>query len=339
MLSATAGLAKRAHAGIGRHPVVRRLLGAAFAVVLVAALGAVLAGQDWAVVWATFAGQDRGRIGLLLGGALLATMAGLIPGIVSWRVILQDLGPPVGRAHVVRIFFVQFLARYLPRGVGLVATVTLAKAAGITFARLASTMALSMIVALTTGLTLGLAAGVHVLGTHGGWLVLAAVAVAVLVVRPRLVNRAAGLLMRLLRRPPPERSVSARGMRLAIAAQSLSWLVSGLHLWLLAIMMGAPVAGSLALCVGAFSLAMVAGTLAFVVPDGIGIRESILTAALVTVLPLPSALVVTLASRVVGTVSDVLLGGVALGGAELELRRNRSRSGNVAEPVQEQVAA
>ncbi|MFD0473205.1 lysylphosphatidylglycerol synthase domain-containing protein [Nonomuraea thailandensis] len=113
-------------------------------------------------------------------------------------------------------------------------------------------------------------------------------------------------------------------MRLAVTWQSLSWVVTGLHLWPLAIAMGAPASRSLLLCVGAFTLATSVGIAAVFIPDGIGVREAVLTAALSVVLPTPAAAVVALASRLVSTVSEVLLGAAALAIAEYLVRRGRA---------------
>ena len=115
--------------------------------------------------------------------------------------------------------------------------------------------------------------------------------------------------------------MSARGVRLSVGWQTLSWLISGVHLWLLAIAMSAPPARALPLCVGAFAVATVVGLLAVVMPNGIGVREAVLLAALTAVLPVPSAAVVALASRLVSTVSEVVLGGAALAVTEVLHRR------------------
>lgn len=302
-----------------------RVFAGVFVLVLIGALGMALAGQDWSVVTVVLEQRDSGQIAVLLAGAVLVSVAGLFFGLLSWRVVLLELGPPVSAARVVRIFFVGFLAKYVPGKVpGLIALTKVASSSGVTFGRLMSAGALTMSLVVLTGLTIGLLAGVQVLGAQVVWLVLAAVLIAVVLVRPQLINRGAHLLLRLLRKSEPARSASSRGVRLAVAAQSVSWLISGLHLWLLAIAVGAPPARSLALCVGAFSLATTVGLLAVVLPDGIGVREAVLAAALTVVLPVPAAAVVALASRLVSTVSEIAVGGVALTVAEVVHRRTQT---------------
>ncbi|MGJ6964753.1 lysylphosphatidylglycerol synthase domain-containing protein [Streptosporangium sp. G11] len=300
-----------------------RALIAAFALILVGAVVVALAGQDWSVVSVMLARSDGGQIGLLLAGALLTSMAGLGFGYLAWRAVLFELGPPIGEPRVARVFFVTFLSKYVPGKVpGLIAATKVATANGVGFGRLMGTAALSMSLVLLTGLTIGLLAGVHMLGTQVAWLVAAAtVMIVVVLVRPQLVNHGAQLLLRVLRRPDPTRSASARGIRLAVVAQAVSWLVTGLHLWLLAIAMGADPVRSLGLCVGAFTLATTVGMLTVVLPDGIGVREAVLTAALTVVLPAPAAALVAVASRLVSTVSEVALGAMALAAAEVVIRR------------------
>ncbi|SNS87075.1 hypothetical protein SAMN05216276_101850 [Streptosporangium subroseum] len=299
-----------------------RVLVIAFVLVLVGTLGATLAGQDWSVVAVVLAQRDSGQIALLLAGALLASTVGLILGFLSWRVVLLELGSPVSGPRVARVFFVVFLSKYVPGKVpGLIASAKVATANGVGLARLMSTAALSMSLVLLTGLTIGLLAGVQMLGAQVAWLAAAAaLLIVVVLVRPQLVNHGANLVLRLLRQPDP-RSASARGIRLAVVAQAVSWLVTGLHLWLLAVAMGADPLRSLGLCVGAFTLATTVGMLTVVIPDGIGVREAVLAAALTVVLPAPAAAVVAVASRLISTVSEVALGAAALAAAEVVIRR------------------
>ncbi|WDZ83528.1 lysylphosphatidylglycerol synthase domain-containing protein [Micromonospora cathayae] len=300
-----------------------RVLAVVFGVAVVVAVGRALAGQDWSVVAVLLARRDGTEIGLLLAGALLAATVGPLIGMLSWRVILLELGPPVRLTRVMRIFLVGFLAKYVPGKVpGIVAAVKVATANGVTLPRMLVAGTLSTLLVHLTGLSVGLLTGGQVLGGQAGWLVLAALPVLVAVAWPRTLDRLVALVLRLARRPEPARSVSGRAVRVAVGWQTLSWLVSGVHLWLLAVAMGADPAASLPLCVGAFGLATVVGVLAVVVPDGLGVREAALTGALALVLPVPSAVAVAVASRLVTTVGEVVLGGAALAVVEIVHRRS-----------------
>ncbi len=299
-----------------------QLAAAVFIVVVVVAVGRQLAAQDWSVVGVLLTQRDRTQVGLLFGGALLLAAAGPLLGMLAWRAVLLAGGPPVSLPRVLRVFFVGYLAKYVPGKVpGMVAAVKVALDNGVTLPRMLGTGVFTMVLVHLTGLTVGLLAGARLLGDRAAWLALAALPVALLLWRPDLVVRAGLLAVRLLRRPVPDTLCSGRELRVAVVTQSLSWIVSGLHLWLLAIAVGAPPARSLLLCVGAFSLATVLGLLSFITPDGLGVREAVLLSTLSLVLPVPAATVVALASRLVTTVSEAVLGGAGLAAAEILHRR------------------
>ncbi|MEV4759253.1 lysylphosphatidylglycerol synthase domain-containing protein [Micromonospora sp. NPDC049559] len=306
----------------------------AFGLVVAVAVARALAGQDWSVVAVLLGRRDAAQVGLLLAGALAAATAGPLLGMLSWRAVLLELGPPVDAIRVMRIFFVGFLAKYVPGKVpGIVAAVRVATSNGVTLPRMLLAGTLTTLLVHLTGLAVGLLTGARLLGGRAAWLLLAAVPVLVAVGWPGLVGRAAGLLLRLLGRAEPARSPSPRAVRVAVAWQTLSWLVSGVHLWLLAVAMGAEAGSALPLCVGAFALATVLGVLAVVVPDGLGVREAVLSAALALLLPVPSAVAVAVASRLVTTVGEVVLGGAALGVVEIVHRRSSAKAAAVGEEM------
>ncbi|MEV6692129.1 lysylphosphatidylglycerol synthase domain-containing protein [Micromonospora sp. NPDC051196] len=294
-----------------------RLVNRAFTVVFVVALtvGLVLfvRSQDWAPV-AELAGRlDPWRVGVALAGALLINAVGLLLGMVSWRAIFVDLGAPVDRWTAYRLFFVGFLAKFVPgRFVALPVLLRMGKEIEVGPVRLAGVFLLSWAVVAMTGMTVALAAGPALLSGATWWLLLATIPLIGLVVRPDLLNRGIALAARLLRRPPPQVVASPAGLRRAVAAQSLSWVVSGHHLWLLAVAAGAPPLRSYLICVAGFAAAAVAGLAVVVAPDGLGVREAVLMLGLATVLPVAVATPVVLISRLVCALSEVAVGGGGL---------------------------
>lgn len=312
----------------GRWRVLWRIAGAVFLLALVAALVLTLRRQDWTVVGTLLARRGGPEVTLLLLASLAVNVLGLGFGFLAWRVILLELGPPVAAASVLRIFVVGFLSKYVPGKVpGMAATARVAHTAGVGLVRLAGAGALSMSLGLLTALTIGLFAGAEVLGDRAGWLLLAPAVLLAVLVWPQAVNRVAHWMLRLMRREPAGRMAAPRPIRLTVAWQSVSWVITGLHLWVLAVAMGAPPLRSLALTVGAFSLATAVGLVAVFTPDGIGVREAVLTAALAVVLPVPAAAVVALASRLVCTVAEIGMGSVALVAVEIARRRSRAATG------------
>lgn len=303
--------------------VVRPVLLAAFLLAIAVGLAGALRGQNWSVL----ASLTAPRSLALAAAAFAANSVAMFLSMVAWRALLVDLGSDssgggqVSAVLSARIYYVGFLAKYVPgRLLPLLANIRMGRAAGVKAGRMATVYVLTMVISSLTGLTVGLlAAGAF--GGPGAALLLAALPVAAFAARPDLVNRAAGAAARLLRRPAPEARASGRGVRRSIAAQLLCWLAAGLQLWLLAIAQGAPAVRALPVCVGAFALGTVGGVVVVLAPDGIGVREAILLVALTTVLPLPAATAVVVASRLVCTLSEITAAGAALAAAELARRR------------------
>ncbi|MER5454386.1 lysylphosphatidylglycerol synthase domain-containing protein [Micromonospora sp. NPDC002389] len=309
-----------------------RWLNRAFTVAFVVALtiGLVLfvRSQDWTPV-ATLAGRlDPWRVGAAVSAALLVNALGLLLGVASWRAIFVDLGAPVDKWTAYRLFFVGFLTKFVPgRFVALPVLLRMGREIEVGPVRLAGVFLLSWAVVAMTGMTLGVAAGPAVLSGATWWLLLASVPLLVLVVRPDLLDTALVLVTRLLRRPPPQVRASPAGLRRAVAAQSLSWFVSGHHLWLLAVAAGAPPLRSYLVCVAGFAAATVAGLAVVVAPDGLGVREAVLMIGLSTVLPVAVATPVVLVSRLVCALSEVAVGGGGLLLAQYLHRRRLRRGG------------
>ncbi|MFD4694232.1 hypothetical protein [Streptomyces sp. NPDC058463] len=321
-----------------------RLLQRAFTTVLLVGMAVAVMmfvrGQDWSVLATEMRSRPPGSFALLVGLALLANAVAVLAALLAWWSMLSavnaDVAPTaegggltaVGAA---RIFFVGQFAKYMPGKVfGFVLSVKMGRAMGIPAARTATAWLLTLVIGLLTAASAGLVAGPQVLGGSEAWLAAAsAVPLAVILLRPQLVNEAATVVARLRRRPPPAITLPGRVIRRNVVIQMLSWLFGGIQLWCLAIALGAPPARSLPLCVGAFALGAAAGVFAVFTPDGLGVREVILLSALGAVLPLPAAGVVAVISRLVVAVSELITAGLGLAVTEV-LRR---RAGAPAAPV------
>ncbi len=296
----------------------RRLLLAVAIAGLCAAVVFALKDQQWSAVTALTGPSDLA----LLTGAFALNCLGLFVAMLAWRALLRGLDVRIGLLPAARIYFVGILAKLVPGRVwSLVANLRMGNAIGIPQPRMAAAYVLSIPVTLLTGLAIGLIGAPTALGGQAAWLGLAALALAVLAAKPDLVNRLTVTLTRILRRPAPQTGASASGIRWAIAAQSFSWLIAGVHLWLLAVAAGAPVWRSLPLCLGAFGFAAVLSALIIFLPDGIGAREAMLIAALTTLLPLPAATTVVVLSRLICTLSEVVVAAVTLAAARFAVRR------------------
>ena len=89
------------------------------------------------------------------------------------------------------------------------------------------------------------------------------------------------------------------------------WLLLGASFWLCASGLVTVPADDLALYMGAFTVAWLAGLLAIYAPGGLGVREAVLVALLHGRIGAADALVVAAAPRLVLVLADVLLAAVS----------------------------
>lgn len=242
--------------------------------------------------------------------AWLLVLAGSVAAMLAWRAVFPPDGRPKTWRAAAGIFFVGQLGTYIPGG-GWQAVLHLymGRRTGIAASRIITAFALSIAVSVSGGLTLGLAAAPAVLGTHAWWLMLPALAALAGIVRPRLLS---GLMSRALRRwrAGPATAPSAGQIRSACALSLLSWSLHGAQLWVLAVALGAPALRALPLCLGGMVLAILAGSFLPITPGGMGIREVVLTIALVGVLPQPAIVIALAISRLGYLAADAVLAGV-----------------------------
>ncbi len=312
--SALDGAAPEAGGRLRRRLKVGAQIGAGL---LLFAIVALAVSRDWRDVHATLVRISAWE--LVLSGLLV--LAGLGASVLVWRRSLDELGSRVRITEASKIYLIGQLGKYLPGSVwAFFAQMELARKAGVPRSRSFT----ASIVAVCINLVTGLAVGTLVIPSvaHGdAWRYVAIVALFFVLIAglsPPVLTRLIDLLMRVVKRPRLERSISWKGM-LAGSAWSLgSWVAYGLSLWVLAVGAGAPVGKSLPLCLAGVALAMTAGFIVVVVPSGIGVREAVLVAALAPVLQTSAALAVALVLRLLFTLGDL-----AAAAAVTPVRMNR----------------
>lgn len=256
----------------------------------------------------------------------LAAFAGIWLGPLMWRAVLASLGSPIRVRDASMIFLVGQLGKYVPGSVwALVLQMELGKAVGLTrlrsFTSSIVTTGLGAVASLVVGL---LALPVIVDGNRELLWIFVLLPFGLVMLHPRPLNRCVSLGLRLLRRGQLPQPLTGGAIVRVTALGFASFGLFGAHLWLLAGAVGSADLELLVLCTGTMALAMMAGLLAFFLPSGIGAREVVIVAALLTVLPSGQALALAVASRVVFTVVDL----ASAGGAAL-LARRRATPGAV----------
>jgi uncharacterized membrane protein YbhN (UPF0104 family) len=251
--------------------------------------------------------------------ALAVSAAFSLLGTVSllglWMSVLRGLGALVPLGEAWRVFFISQLGKYLP---GLVWPALVQMEAGPRWGVRRSVMLtgnLLMIAVLTasgvvTGLVL-LPGSVGLAGAAG----LAAWALAGLLVViclwPRLLIEIIDRVFALFRREPPQLTTSPRDMAVSFTWAFATWLLYGLHVWVLVRSVGGSGADAWVAATGGIALGWALGLVAVLAPAGIGVRDAILVAVLAPLVGRSPALAVALASRGLLAVTDIVLAAVA----------------------------
>jgi uncharacterized membrane protein YbhN (UPF0104 family) len=168
---------------------------------------------------------------------------------------------------------------------------------------------------VVAGLGVGLIALPSLVVANPVWWVLVPVLLAALVpvARPELLGRLLGVAQRLLRRPAREAVLPDRKTLVAVTGlMALGWVISGLHVTVLAVALGADVGPALVAGVGGFALAVVTGIAAVVLPSGLGVRELVLGLTVATLVTGPGLVTLVALSRVLLTAADLVSTAVVL---------------------------
>ncbi len=243
-----------------------------------------------------------------VAGALIAVIAGLGCMMLSWRALLADLGSPLPLRPAIRVLFVGQLAKYVPGAVWAAgAQMELGRAYQVPRTRSATAAATSMLVALATALlTAAVALPLNsASAARHYWWALVLVLPALIGLYPPLTSFLLNHALRLVRRPPLERRISAAGMSRAVGWALLGWGFFSLHAWLLISSMTGAGLEVFPMAAGAFALAWSVGFILVPLPGGAGAREAALVFALQPIMPRPSAIVIAAVSRLVMTVADL----------------------------------
>jgi hypothetical protein len=260
-----------------------------------------------------------GHLGVLpVAGALLAVLLGLAAGMQEWRALLAALGSPLPARAAARVVFIGQLGKYVPGSIWpVLAQMELGRAYQVPRRRSATASLLTMLFSLAAGLLAALLTLPWLAGGATAGYRWAFVLVPVLVagLHPRVLNPVLRRLLRLVGRAPLDQPLTGRAVATALAWALASWVPYGAQVWLLAARLGAPPGRAAVVAVGGFAFAWCVGFLAVFVPAGVGVREVLLVAALGTVLTVGDATAVALVSRLLMTLGDLCVAGLAVLGS------------------------
>ena len=258
--------------------------------------------------------QTIGPANMVLAGAIAGI--GGVPGMFGWRVLLAGMGTRLKLPVALRVYFLGGLARYLPGGVWpAVAHAAMARPLREPPGRLAAAFLASQALAVVAGLAVGLLSLPTLVMADPRWWILlpALLGSLVLLAEPRLLRAALSPAARLLRRGAPPTLPDRRTLLTATGLMVFGWLISGIHIAILAIALGADTVAAGTVGIGGFALSVVAGVLSIVLPSGLGARELVLGLTLATLLSGPALVTVVAVSRVLITITDVASTAIVLG--------------------------
>jgi hypothetical protein len=264
-----------------------------------------------------------------VAAAMAAVMASVFAIFLCWQAVLSDLGSRLPLLSGMRVFFLGQLGKYVPGSVWpLLAQMELGRDYKVPRRTSGAALVIFMLLHLGIGLLIA-ALALPLLGHDAlrryGW-ALVVLPIAAVVLYPPVLNRILATGLRLARREPMPKPLSPRGVLRAVAWSLVSWLLAGLHIWILARMLDVHGGSTLlARSIGAFAIAWSVGFLVVIAPAGGGARDAALIVLLSTGIGAARATVIAVVSRLLLTLGDLGWGGV--GGAVG--RRRRSRSGSV----------
>ncbi|MGV8978015.1 MAG: lysylphosphatidylglycerol synthase domain-containing protein [Cellulomonas sp.] len=317
--------------GVTARSRVSNLVGAARIVLLVGVLAAagLTLWHYWDAVSTTVATMSW--VTVVPAAALVGV--GIACGTMSWQVLVDDLGAPIGAGRGAQVFLVGQLGKYLPGSVwAYVLQLELGRRVGLARARVFAATVFSLAVAVVAALVAGTLALPELIEENPGltwlrWLYLLLPA-GLACLHPRILTALATLGFRVLRRPRPTHPVRARTVLHSLGWALGSYSCYGLHLFLLARGNANLHPRDLLLCIGSMGIAMVAGLFAFVLPSGAGVRELVIVTALSPLVGPGRAIAYAAVSRVLFTLADLVMAGSAAGLAVLSRRRRGSYAGD-----------
>lgn len=246
--------------------------------------------------------------------SFLLVMAGLALGTVSWITILNGLGPRVPFLRAAQILLVGQLGKYVPGSVwSYVMQMELGRQYNVSRPRVLITALYAAGVGVVASLVLGSLA-LPLLSAHQPqllWLYVL-LPIGLVCLHPAVMTWLASLVLKAFRREPLEHRVSFATVLISLGAALGSYLCYGLHVTLLVNSLAHPDAQTVILLTGAMAIGFTLSFFAFLLPSGIGVRDGVLIAAMATLITVQQATAVSVVSRMMFTVGDLVAAGIAV---------------------------
>ena len=269
-----------------------------------AAAAAIVLNQQWNEIGAAL---KRANFALLALALVTSSINVFWTGL-SWRALLTDAPVTLSWQQSAKVFFIGQIGKYLPGTIwSFLASAELAKNAGLPRKTAVSSLLLALILGLGSGgilVTFTLPDALNIIELN--WYFASPVLlIPMMMAWPKAKQW-------LLKRAGIDFRISGRCLILSSGAAVLGWLFAGIKIAVLSQAIGFEINWIfVAHATGIYALAWIAGLLFFIAPAGLGAREAVLVTLLAVQMPLADAMVVALLSRLVMTLSDFCLAGLA----------------------------
>ena len=230
--------------------------------------------------------------------------------IAAWRTVLSGWRQHLTFPSAVRIWCISNLGRYLPGKVWSIAGLAvLARREGVHGLAAGGSAVVMQAMAVGTGAAVALAFLPQIDSAVSLVAGLAVAAVSVTALTSKPIMR---WLARLTRTRAEIDPLPTRTVVLGAGTTLAAWLMYGLAFWLLAQGLTPDSMPTLELAVGAFAAGYIVGLLAVFAPGGVVVRESVLVGLLVPSIGTGPALVLSIGSRLLLTVTEIVAALVGL---------------------------
>jgi uncharacterized membrane protein YbhN (UPF0104 family) len=250
--------------------------------------------------------------------------------MLVWRSLLIGLGASPDLGLSARVYFISQVGKYLPGSVWpVLAQMELGRRENIKRPTLLAANVLTLALYLAVGLMIAVVCltltSPHALARY--WWAMLALPVLLSCLHPRTIPWVIDLGLRLTKRQPLGERIATGSLITAAGWAVVSWLLLGLHVYVLIHALGAHGISAVPAAEGGMAFAVVVGILAVPVPAGAGVRDAVLAAAFAGRVGSSAALAAALTSRVLLVGVDFTLAGGAALSRRYETRRDRQAEG------------
>src|SRR6266852_8865944 len=261
----------------------------------------------------------------LLALAFLGFMLQELSYGLIWRAVLAGLGSHLGLRTCLRIYLASEFVRYIPGNVWHVLTRILwVGKYGVSRPVAFASMAIELITKLAAGMLVFSMSllfwqdygkvGSLLRGSLLDILGVAGIIALFIGLHPRVLNGVLNWALRRMKREPIQLTLRYSDILFITLAWCASWIVAGsaFYILLLALWPAAPLV-AWPICIGIYAIAWDIGFVSFITPSGLGVREAAIVGLFALALPLPAGLasIMSLLSRLVSTLAEVVCVGIA----------------------------